>query len=498
MQAAVAQMTPPERRGHGDATAVDSPVLAGEDGGLRPEATLHEKRSGLATLTTASAHTAVNADPRTDLEACPVCAALEGADRRYVEHVLRDPAREQTQAQAIADTLGFCTLHAAHVSGGWKRSAAVARVLDGAIQFTIEMLDGRKADSDSTRDFMFESAHACAACTYSTRMVSRIAARAVAAWKTKRAASESAPAFCFPHYRSAVYCTDAAHLPILAKAELERVESIRDRVESRGAAGEDGLALHLIAGNPRLSPAAAWENAQALRNLMDDRAGPTELPGAHDTCSVCIAMIRDLGRRVDAARWALRIRSDGWMVLPTCAEHLWLFALLAGQEVARRAAEQSVATIARLLRSGIGAVERGRKRREAESKSVWYKPKSPSYVLGLEREVVTRMSPCPVCNGLTAARERAVDGILERVRKRRNLAELEQDHGLCMKHFAHVFLFAPKGNTRDALAAVQRVKLSSLRRDLSQALDHDHGPSTSDGTAEAAWKGAIYRFSGWL
>ena len=128
-------------------------------------------------VTASMAFTAATAEA-TDAGTCALCDALEGADRRYVEHILPHPAREQTQAQAIADTLGFCALHAAHVSSCRDRFANIARVLGRAIEFALEMLEGRKADSDSTRDFLFESAHACAACTYSARMVSRILARA--------------------------------------------------------------------------------------------------------------------------------------------------------------------------------------------------------------------------------------------------------------------------------------------------------------------------------
>lgn len=405
------------------------------------------------------------------------------------------PDRERTQAQALADTLGFCTLHAARVSGEQGNVASIARVLDGAIQLTLEMLEGRKADSDSTRDFLFESAHACPACTYSARMASRVVAEAAGSWTRKRAV----PALCYPHYRSAAYCVDATHLPVLAEAELERVDSVKGHMRNRDAAGEDSPSMRLIAGGPRLVPAAASRNAQSLRELMDSLSGTIEPPSAREACPICVAMIRDLDRRVGAARWALRVRSYGWMVLPTCAEHLRLFALLAGEEVAERAVEQSVVTIARLLRGGVAAVERGRRRREMESKSVWYKPKSPSYLLGLEREVVTRTPPCPVCNGLAAARERAADGIVERVRQRRNAAELELGPGLCMKHFAHVFLFTSRGPARDALVAVQRAKLAVLRQDLSGAHDRRtlEGNSPSGGAAEAL-KDAVHRFSGWL
>jgi len=454
-----------------------------------------EARPAMEKPAASSATAAVRADPTSDLDVCPVCAALESADRRYVDHVL--PDRRQTQAQAIADTLGFCTLHAARISGDRGNSVSLARVLDAAIQLTLEMLEGRKAESDSTKDFLFESAHACPACTYSARMVSRVVANAASPWTRKRAASP--PALCYPHYRSAAYCVDAAHLPVLAKAELESVESVKSRMRSRGVTGEDSPAMRLIAGNPRLSLAAASGNAQSLRELMDKWTGATEIPSERQACPVCVAMIRDLDRRVGAARRALRFRSDGWMVLPTCAEHLRLFALLAGEEVAQRAAEQSVVTIARLLRNGIAAVERGRRRREAESKSVWYKPKSPSYLLGLEREVVTRASACPVCSGLAAARERAADAIVDRARKRPNAAELEQGHGLCMKHFAHVFLFTSRGPARDALAAVQRAKLSALRQDLFRPLDRSplEGVSLPGGAAEAL-KDAVHRFSGWL
>ena len=410
--------------------------------------------------------------PRADLSGCRACELLENADRRYLGRVLPDPTREAVQAQAIADSLGFCARHAAHVADCEGEFAAIARVLRGAIELTLEILDAGKANNEITRDILFQSANACPACTYSARQLTRNLARAGA--HANNGAGAPA-ALCFAHYRDAIGLTDAARLVAVARAELGRMKTVIGSPPTL-----DASALRALSGDRALLP-----DAPLGCELLKRRGDEVEVWDAQEACPVCIGMARDLQTRFDFARWALRIGSDGWIVLPTCREHLWLFARFAGAQAAELASEYSVTAIAGLLRSGIAAVVRGRRRRAIEARSVWYKPRSPSFLLGLEREAVSRAPRCPVCGGLAVTREREVGRFLELLTQRGSTRDLEKGYGLCMKHFASVFLFVRKGPTRDALAMVQREKLSALHRTLSER-------------PLAAYKDAVYRFSGWM
>ena len=407
-----------------------------------------------------------------DLSVCSACAVLEGANQSYLAHVLIDPVREELHAQAIADSFGFCIRHAAQVAGCEDPCAVIGRVLRRAIELTLELIEPRRVGSEFIRDILFQSANACPACTYSARQLTRSLTRA---GRRRNNGAGTAAALCFAHYRDAIGLADAARLVALAKEQLRRMKT-----EIGSSVHRNVSSLGVLAGNRALLPAVPL----GCELLMPQDEQPQSW-NVREACPVCIGMARDLHKRFGFAKWALRIGVDSWIVLPTCPEHLWLFARLAGDRAAERATEESMATIVSMLQSGITAVMRGRRQRETESTSVWYKPKSPSVLLGVERAIVTRAPRCPICGGLAVAREREVGSVLEQLKKRQAIRDLEQGYGLCMKHFASVFLFAPAGAMRDALVAAQREKLSALYRELSDS-------------PLSAYKDAIYRLSGWM
>lgn len=433
-----------------------------------------------------------------DLESCPVCEELHGVDLRYVEHVTRDPARGQAHARDIAEALGHCAPHAAYLAGCENRSASITRVFRKAIEFSLEFLEGDKLRSEEGRDVLFASAHACPACRYLERTRSGVLSRSAAGLQNREKALRQTPALCYAHYCGMIGVTDAANVPELAATELDRFPSAAVFPTSANAPDDRPSALTLVAGSAMLFETWVQQCGKALERWALEWDVPGDVRDAPEACPICVAMLRDLRRRIENAKRAVRLGLDGWTVFPNCAPHLWLFARLAGTKVAERASEHAAAMIADMLRSGIATLASERQRIEEDAKSVWHKPISPAYLLGLERRYVTNLRPCAVCEGVAVARERAVDEFLALVRKRRSRDQFERGYGMCMKHFAHAFLFAPKGAVRDAVAAVQSQRLSALHRELSESLDRLSGSASvrSDGIESPLWKEAVYRFSG--
>jgi hypothetical protein len=151
------------------------------------------------------------------------------------------------------------------------------------------------------------------------------------------------------------------------------------------------------------------------------------------------------------------------------------------------------------LQHGIETLAREQSERESEAQSVWHKPKSPPYLLGIKRRTITKIPACPACEQLAIARDRAVGELLTLMQDTRHREALERGHGLCLKHFAHAYLISPQGKVRSALVALHKEKLQALSSDLKQFIQPGRSASGNNGIIiDQPWQRAVYRFSGYL
>jgi hypothetical protein len=125
------------------------------------------------------------------------------------------------------------------------------------------------------------------------------------------------------------------------------------------------------------------------------------------------------------------------------------------------------------LGDGITAMAREDEEREIASKSVWFKRKSPSYLLGQRRKRLAALPRCLACQGLALGRDRAIGQLLDLMGEPRHRRALKRGYGLCLKHFADAYVVAPKGVVRDALTAIQIKKLAVVRPALAPLLKTD-------------------------
>jgi hypothetical protein len=173
------------------------------------------------------------------------------------------------------------------------------------------------------------------------------------------------------------------------------------------------------------------------------------------------------------ARESVRTDAAPEMLLPLCGEHIWLCHSSGDARLADRATRNALEISARRLRRAAAMLEDEERRLERSKASVWYRAKSPAYILGQRRRIVTDMPRCHACERIAVARDRSVSQMLEQLRDRRERDALEHDGGLCVKHFAYARVIAPAGVVRDALTKAQVKELRALVDQLAASPERE-------------------------
>ena len=378
---------------------------------------------------------------------------MRGTTADYARRVLCDPSRGEANARTIAEAFGFCLAHAGHLLGIERRASDIAAVMKGAAAAAGDLLGPGAGHEDRLLDLLFGAAQACPACRHSGRRLAGLLARHAAALRSSMRGAARPPPPCLPHFRALVAMSEQADLRSWIVAEIDFLSAV---VPSADAAP-------VVAGLPDV-PCAGFD-------------GPTT-----SGCPICAAMQRARARWLESAKVSAQTGLVPWAVLPGCAEHLWACALSGDSRLAIGAVEHAIDAALGTLRRAVSWLDKEDRRLELEARSVFYRPRSPAFVLGQRRKALRGLWRCAACERMAAARERAVGALLERLSDKRRREEFERGYGLCMKHFAEVRLVAPAGTLRETLTALHAAKLRALEQDLA------------GGTA--AWKESICRFSG--
>ncbi len=454
-------------------------------------------------------------NPDHDLAArfsCPVCAALDGEDRRCALDFVHDRSRSADNALALAEAMGFCAFHAALIAGNADGSGVLTEFFSQAIGGVLSVLTDRRGDGERLEQIVFHAERACPVCKHRERIVSATIGRYGARLSGLGSGSEQVSSLCFLHFCATVNASESGRLPDLAEAQLELMQSASgwlDALEEFETHDPAGIAdpgcdpictvLRVVAGGvPKISLAPNERHSliSYLQRNSDSARGPSE---AEQFCPVCEAMLRTLIRRLESAERGARLGLMLQTVLPTCPDHLWLYARRASTRVSLYAVRYALDAMTAMLRSGIAALRRERERRAEEEKSVWFRRKNPSYFLGQDRKLITHLQRCQICEALAVARDRAAADFVERLQKQPGTCERE--YGLCLRHFADAYVVAPHGNVRDTLIALHIEKLVALHRGLPSTIlvsPERCPPAGPEGVSDVFCQGVLRRFSGWM
>ena len=255
-------------------------------------------------------------------------------------------------------------------------------------------------------------------------------------------------------------------------------------------------ALDLVAGRPPATPnhdgAALAEALQNCPTLVEGIAFPK-------ACPLCLEVDRARQRWIRGIPVAARFKQITWFFFPTCPEHIWTAVRLGDPEltamVVTHALDVAIGQIYQQILALVRAAEiKEELAREAARFARWGRRRRRKKA-EVQEPVIPRRMRCPGCERLAIAEDHATSGVLELLQDWKHRNAFHRGYGLCMKHFAQVYLMAPKGALRSTLAEHQRHRLAGF----AVLLDEMNATVPEDETTvlrKARWGMALHRFCG--
>lgn len=393
---------------------------------------------------------------------CPICESLARNEPRYATEVLADGAHAELNAEAIADALGFCGVHGVEIQSHEGLAEAIGAVMLRAVSRTITLFEAPPSWQDRLREVLFGARSACPACSFAERRLSGLVARHASLLRENAAArSASVRALCLPHF-------DA----LLRESELpDLVPWLSLEVDGLGVV-DAALQEH---GERALATVTRW-----VAGPMADKCLATN---PERRCPVCRAVDASRTRWLALLEDSLRTDAAPEMLLPMCARHIVDCHRTGDARLAFAATRHALGVSLTHLRRAVHVVAAEERKLELAKQSVWYRKKSPAYLLGQRRRVIRDLPRCPACERAVLAAERALSQVLEALREDRAWRPPCGDSGLCMKHFAAARILGSSAGAREALVGMQTAALRSLEARLAES-------------RAAHWKDAVARFTG--
>jgi len=437
------------------------------------------------------------------------------SDASYFSRAFGEPRRFAATSESISDALGYCPRHGATLLSYEHLSRGIAHVFRDLIPGLIPLLSEKYFHEDLFQKIFFAASSSCPACAFDNRRVGR---------RARRLARQFASAPDQTGYgRLETICV--RHFQILAgelKPEL-RMAALTRYVETLDNAAKTMEALLQSAqemGAWPLHDAVATLNhaldliaGKSVPNLDHDGNGLAEAlrycPSLAEgiaypkACPLCLEADRIRQRWIRSIPVAAKLDQGAWFLFPTCPEHIWAVVRLDDLQL-------TTAVVAHALHIAIGQIHQqilalvraaeiteelalaaaaahlarwGRRRRRKISEG--RKPAPP------------RSTKCPQCERLAIAEVHATYSLLELLKQREPRDTFNRGYGLCMKHFAQVYLMTSKGVVRTTLVEGQQEKLAEFALMLNEV---DRGIPENETTAlqNAPWRLVLQRFCGFM
>jgi hypothetical protein len=442
--------------------------------------------------------------------ACPVCETFAHSDAEYFARAFGDSRRFAATSEAVTDTLGFCARHGATLLSQEHLSRGIVHVFRDAIPRMVPLLAEEYIHEDRVQQVFFGASSACPACAYGNRAAARHAGRLARRFSGARTQAERRRlnSLCVRHFQ---LLADALKPEIRMAALTQYVDALdhaarttKKLLRSRRALDalplEDGAAalhpaLELIAGRPVPEPC---HNGDAFAEVLQRCPTLAEAIAYPNACPVCLEVARARRRWISNIPVAAEFKQIGWLFFPTCSEHVWTVVRLGDPKL-------TATVITHALQFEIGHIQQQILAlvRAAEIEKELAQEAAPFARWGtrtrkkteIPKPITVRPTRCPGCERLVMAEDYATGSVLELLRQRKYRNAFNRGYGLCMKHFAQVYLMAPKGALRTTLADGQRGRLA----EFSVMLDERVRALPENETTvlgEAPWRTALHRFCG--
>ncbi len=442
---------------------------------------------------------------------CPVCRTSANSDVEYFSRAFGDSRRFAATSEAVTDALGFCPRHGATLLSQEHLSRAICHVFRDVIPRMVPLLAVRHLYEDRVQQVFFGASSSCPACAYGSRAAARHARRLARQFSSARDQTDCLrlDSLCVRHFqilagelkpevRTAEFTeyVDALDRAAMTTEKLLQSGRVPDawRLEEGSAALHH--ALDLIAGRPVPGP---YPDGDALAEALQCCPTLTEGIAYPNACPLCLEVERARRRWIHDIPVAAKFKRIAWLFFPTCSEHIGTVVRLGDPQltatvvtnalhVAIGKIYQEILALVRaaeikeeLAREAARLVRLGRRRRRKKTEE--------------QEPFVPRRARCPGCERLAVAQDQATSGVLELLQEKKYRNAFNRGYGLCMKHFAQVYLMAPKGVLRSMLAEGQQHRLAGLALMLDEIVRAFPENETTV-LRQTPWRMALHRFCG--
>ena len=440
--------------------------------------------------------------------ACAVCETFAHCDTEYLARAFGESRRFAATSEAVTDTLGLCPRHGAILLSQAHLSSGIVHVFRDAIPRMIPLLAEEFIHEDRVQQVFFGASNACPACAHGNRVVSRHAGRLARQFSSARNQAQRRwlDSLCIRHFQ---IVTDALKPDIRMAAFRQYVDTLEraartKRLRSRRALDalplEHGAAalhpaLELIAGRRVPEP---YHNGDAIAEVLQRCPTLAEGIAYAEACPICLELDRARRRWIHDVPVAAEFRQIGWLFFPTCPEHLWTVVRLGDPKLTAIVVTHALHVAIGHIQQEIAALVRAAEIEEElaqEAAGIARSGTRPGRKTEVQKPITVRPTRCPGCERLAIAEDHATGSMLELLQQRKYRNAFNRGYGLCMKHFAQVYLIAPKGVLRSMLAQGQRDRLGgfALMFDEMVRAAPEHGTTVM---GEAPWRTALHRFCG--
>ena len=422
--------------------------------------------------------------------ACLLCQTAAKCDTGYFDRPFDDPDIFAGTSEAISETLGFCPRHGASLLAREPLFGGVVEVIHDAIPRLRLLLKEKYLQKHQVQQILFGTDGACPECAYTNRALGRQAA-SIARQAGNGTEPGQANTLCVAHFR--MVAANLALEPRLAAlvGYADRLEQMAQKINTLLAAAREtgvwplddaaailGSGLCLIAGRSAVMPIPSDGVLDDVLMSCPTLAEAIALP---HVCPLCVEAERARQRWLQKAQQAAYFDQDAWLIFPTCPEHIGAVARLGEPRLTAAVVSRALSVTIRYFHKQIQIVNRAVKLLEEESRikaegtEVWlaYKRKR-TYRKRTEQktegQIVTsaRMAKCSACERAEIAAEHATGTLLNLLHEKKHRDAFSRGYGLCLKHFARVYLIAHKGVVRTMLAEDMQSRLAAFARGLDE------------------------------
>jgi hypothetical protein len=410
--------------------------------------------------------------------ACPVCEILASSDADYFARAFGDSRRFAATSEAVTDTLGFCPRHGAALLSQEHLSRGIVHVFRDVIPRTVPLLAEEYIHEDRVQQVFFGTSSACPACAHANRAVARHAGRLARRFsgapnQTERRRLDN---LCVRHFqllagelKSEIRMAAFTHYADALNGVVKKVERLlRKRRALDARPLEQGAAalhhaLDLVAGRTVSEPVdddhdAIAEALQSCPTLAEGISYPK-------ACPLCLEVGHSRRRWIQGIPVAAKFKQIAWLFFPICPEHISAVVRLGDTKltatVVTHALQASIGHIHQQILALVRAAEIEEQLAQEAARFARWGTRPRKKAEG-QKPITVRPTRCPGCERLVIAEDHATGSMLQLLQQRKYRNAFHRGYGLCMKHFAQVYVMAPKGVVRSMLAEDQKGRLAEL------------------------------------